>query len=93
VNHHIGDLKLAQIQQPAEHVAVVLFDTAFVMNQVHGPAQPLGRRQQRLILTDLDAKHLISSRTIASTTVSSGPSRYSITFIGARPRAPPGPAR
>ena len=56
VNHHVGDLKLAQIQQPAEHVAVVLFDTAFVVNQVYRPAQPLGRRQQRLIVTDLDAE-------------------------------------
>ena len=58
MNHHVGDLKFAQIQQAAEHVAVLLFDLAFVMQQIDRAAQPLGRRQDRLVDADLDAEHL-----------------------------------
>ncbi len=43
MNHHVGDLKLAQIQQSAEHVAVLLFDLAFVMQKIDRAAQPFGR--------------------------------------------------
>ncbi len=49
MNHHVGDLKLAQVQKPAEHVAVLLFHLAFVMKQVDRAAQPFDRRQDRLI--------------------------------------------
>ena len=75
MNHHVGDLQLAQVQQPAEHVAVLLFDLALVMQQIDRAAQPLGRRQDRLVGADLDAEQPSSAaRTIASITVSSGPS-------------------
>jgi hypothetical protein len=44
MDHDVGDLKLAQIEQPAEHIAVELFDAAFMMDQVDRAAQPFGRR-------------------------------------------------
>ena len=76
MDHDVGDLQLAQIQQAAEHVAVLLFDLALVMQQIDRAAQPLGRRQDRLVGADLDAEQLSSApRTIASITVSNGPSR------------------
>ena len=56
MNHHVGDLQFAQIEQAAEHVAVLLFDLAFVMQQIDRAAQPLGRRQDRLVGADLDAE-------------------------------------
>ena len=34
MNHHVGNLQFAQIEQAAEHVAVLLFDLAFVMQQI-----------------------------------------------------------
>ena len=58
VDHDVGDLQLAQVQQAAEHVAVLLFDLAFVVQQIDRAAQALGRRQDRLVGADLDAEHL-----------------------------------
>ena len=50
MDHDVGDLKLAEIQQAAEHVAGLLLDLAFVVQQVDRAAQPLGRRQERLVV-------------------------------------------
>jgi hypothetical protein len=56
VNHHVRNLQLAQVQQPAEHVAILLFDLALVMQEVDRATQPFGRRQDRLVVADLDAE-------------------------------------
>ncbi|MGY4423612.1 hypothetical protein ACVWY2_006061 [Bradyrhizobium sp. JR6.1] len=56
VDHHVGDLQFAEVQQPAEHVAVLLLDLAFVMQQIDRAAQAFGRRQDGLMRADLDAK-------------------------------------
>ena len=46
VDHHVGDHELAQVEQAAEHVAVVLLDAALVVQQVDRAAQLLVRRQE-----------------------------------------------
>ena len=50
MNHHVGDLQFAQVQQAAEHVAVLLLDLALVMKQIDRAAQTFGRRQDRLVV-------------------------------------------
>ena len=62
MDHDVGDLQLAQVEQAAEHVAVVLLDPAFVMQQIDGAAQALGRRQDRLVGADRDAQHALHQR-------------------------------
>ena len=47
VDHHVGDREVAQIEQAAEHVAVVLLDAALAVQQVDRAAQFLVRRQDR----------------------------------------------
>ena len=44
MNHDVGDLQFAQVQQSAEHVAVLLFDLAFMVQKVDRAAQAFGRR-------------------------------------------------
>ena len=56
MNHHVGNLKLAQVQQTAEHVAILLFDLALVMKQIDRAAQTLGWRQDRLVGPDPDTQ-------------------------------------
>src|SRR5579883_2571810 len=56
MNHDVGDLQLAQVEQPAEHVAVHLLHLAFAVQQIDRAAQPLDRRQDRLVGADLDAQ-------------------------------------
>ena len=41
VDHHVGDLQLAQIEQAAEHVAVELLHLAFAVQQIDRAAQSL----------------------------------------------------
>ena len=57
MDHHVGDLKLAQVQQAAEHVAILLFDLALVMKQIDRAAQTLGWRQDRLVGPDPDPQN------------------------------------
>ena len=46
------DCEVAQIEQPAEHVAVELLDPALAMQQIDRAAQLLVRRQDRLAVAD-----------------------------------------
>ena len=55
VNHHVRNLKLAEIQQTTQHVAVLLFDLAFVVKQIDRAAQPFEGRQYRLVVAGIDA--------------------------------------
>ena len=49
VDHHVGDREVAQVEQSAEHVAVVLLDAALVMQQIDRAAQLLVRGENRLV--------------------------------------------
>ena len=48
VDHDVGDRQVAQVEQAADHVAVVLLDAALAVQQVDRAAQLLVRRQDRL---------------------------------------------
>ena len=56
VDHHVGHRQIAQVEQPAQHVAVVLLHAAFEVQQVHRAADFLMRRHHRLILADMDTE-------------------------------------
>ena len=56
VDHHVGDRQIAQVEQPAQHVAVVLLHAAFAVQQIDRAADFLVRRHDRLVLADLDAE-------------------------------------
>ena len=58
MNHDVGNLQFVQVQQAAEHVAVLLFDLALMVEQIDRAAQTFGRRQERLVGADLDAERL-----------------------------------
>jgi len=45
VDHDVGDREVAQIEQAAEHVAIVFLDAALTMEEVDRTAQALVRRQ------------------------------------------------
>ena len=55
VDHHVADGEIAQIEQAAEHVAIVLLDAAFLVQQIDGAAQRLVARQHRLDGPDMKA--------------------------------------
>ena len=55
MDHHVVDGEVAQVEQAAEHVAIVLLDAALVVQQVDRAAQFLVRRQHRLIVADARA--------------------------------------
>ena len=83
VDHDVGDLQLAQVEQAAEHVAVLLLDLALVVQQVDRAAQPLGRRQDRLVGADLDAEQLHQRHARSSRSPSAAArARQTISFIG-----------
>ena len=58
MNHDVGDVEIFQVEQAAEHVAILLLDTAFMMHQIDRTAQPLGRRQQILMRANRNAQQL-----------------------------------
>ena len=94
MNHDVGDLQLAQVEQAAEHVAVLLFDLAFVMQQIDRAAQALGRRQDRLVGADLDAEQLHQHEDDGLDHREQRPQHDTPSASSAaRPAATPGPAR
>ena len=52
VDHDVGDGEVAQVEQAAEHVAVVLLDAAFAVQEIDGAAQLLVRREDRCVVPD-----------------------------------------
>ena len=46
VDHDVGDGEVAQIEQTAEHVAVLLLDAAFMVQEIDGSAQFLVRGEE-----------------------------------------------
>ena len=83
MDHHVGDLELAQIEHAADHVAVVLLDDAVAVQEIDGAAQFLARRQDRLVLADrhADAARAASARATRSR-ISTGPSTLTTQCIG-----------
>ena len=56
MDHDVGHRQIAQIEQPAHHVAVELLDAALAVQQIDGAADLLVRRKDRLLLADADAE-------------------------------------
>ena len=77
-------VELAQVEQAAEHVAVVLLDAAFVVQQVDRAAQLLVRRQERLV------RRRCASRTRAGSAAPAPRSPSAPARTGARPTRPAG---
>src|SRR5262249_35047505 len=58
VDHDIRNGEVAQVQEPAEHVAVLLSDDAFLVQQIDSAAQAFVTGQQRLAGAGYDAGNL-----------------------------------
>ena len=56
VDHHVGDDEIAQVEEPAEHVAGLLLDAALAVEKVDRAAQFLVRGEDRLILADFHSE-------------------------------------
>jgi hypothetical protein len=56
MDHDIGHRQVAQIEQPAHHVAVQLFDAALAVQEVDGAADLFVRREDRLLLANPHAE-------------------------------------
>ena len=56
VDHHVGDGEVAQVEQAAEHVAILLLDAALAMQEIDRAAQLLVRREHRLVFADPEAE-------------------------------------
>src|SRR3712207_7303312 len=54
VDHDVGNLQLAEVQDAAHHVAVVLLDRSVAMQKVDGATQLFVRRENGLAFTDAD---------------------------------------
>ena len=58
MDHHVGDLQLAQIEHAAEHVAVAARDAALLVQDVDRAFQFLVARQHRAAAGQFDAEQL-----------------------------------
>ena len=93
VDHDVGDGEVAQVEQAAEHVAVVLLDAALLMQEIDGSAQFLmGDRNPWSSPTRNPNKRRIQ-RTSASTPTATARAAARSKRSGARPAARCGPAR
>ena len=83
VDHDVGDGEIAQVEQTAEHVAVLLLDAAFMMQKIDRPAQFLvgGQESPGRPRLEMPNRRRIQ-RTSASTPISNGPSSRTIQAIG-----------
>ena len=52
MDHHVGDDEIAQVEQAAEHVAVVLLDAAFMVEEIDRTAQFLMCGKKGLVGAD-----------------------------------------
>ena len=82
MDHHVGDLKLAEVQQPAEHVAVLLFDLPFVMQTSTAPRNRSGRQDIGWLAVLMPSSHIRA--TIAVDSQSAVPAGYMQRFHRAR---------